>query len=197
MQPLFTSYIPLHQEFLHGPALRSCKQQCTSDAVVEINRIFWIFLDILQEGRRGPVSCMFGVVSVKITDAVRGIPVAIPPQILHDWLVRSSMRLLIHDRFVSNNRVLRIRLAVATEKVEARAAEGGVENREGVGEQCGSRPSGDGERKCVHHDGLHCFFYLMAICVEPSPGTEYDIMPEVERGKSCAVFPFHFPPSTT
>ena len=73
----------LLDELLEGPALRRGEELVARVRVVKRN-LAGSFRLLLQEGRLLPVARELGVVAVEIADAVRGLRVAVPPQVLLD-----------------------------------------------------------------------------------------------------------------
>ena len=95
-------------ELFHGSSNRCGEQVRTSNRVIEFDWAFLI-LDGFQKSGRLPISGVFGVVTVKIADAIGSFVIAIPAKVLLDWLLASSVSLLRHCFFSDHDGVFRTR----------------------------------------------------------------------------------------
>lgn len=78
------------QEIFQTATLGGRKKQLSRVGIVKVD-FARDGLGVLEKGRLFKVARVFGVVTVKVANAVGGIPIAVPTQVLLDWDLQSGL----------------------------------------------------------------------------------------------------------
>ena len=93
-------------KLLSRPTSRSYKERFSSDTVIKSD--FLAFLDFLNKFfiRLERISRVLSIVSIEATNLIGCLPVTAIPEVLHYWLLSSSMSFLTHDSLIALQRIL-------------------------------------------------------------------------------------------
>ena len=108
--------LALFQKVIPGSiSWRSKKMPSLPSRIIKTDRLvlFLVGLNIGQKAGGLPVSSVLGIPPIKIANAIRGVPVAIPPQVGLDGLFAGAMGLGFHDIFTTGDTGLATSLGAA------------------------------------------------------------------------------------
>ena len=92
-------------KFLVGPAAWCNKEKLAGVAVKKFHLLilFPLLLCFVEERGLCPISSVLCVMPVEVTDVVGGLAIAVPPEIVLHWRFGRSVRLGLHDAFVTHH----------------------------------------------------------------------------------------------